>query len=1153
MKNLALLLTAMSFVVLAAAQGTQVEFGKNRVQYHDDFDEWSQYESDNFFVYWYGKSKTTGQLAAQLAEYSFPEVQSLLEHRINEKIQIIVYSDLTDFKQSNIGSEEAFTSVAGQVKVVGNTLFVYYDGDYSHLRNDLREGIASVYLNRMLLGGNIQEVVQNAVMLNLPGWFKDGLVAYAGEAWNTSLDNELRDAMRNKRYKGFFRLAEENPRLAGHALWYYISENFGRTTVSNLLYLTRINRSVENGFLYVMGVSFPTVIAGWETYFNKRYKDDLQSRSPAEGSPLPIRNKKNYPVTQLRLSPDGRQLAYVINKFGRYRIQIRDLRNNKNQTIYRGGQRNMLQATDYNYPLLAWNPNRTELAFIHEYRDDIRYTTFNLRTRKQVTEPLEETYQRVFSMDFTDPSSLVLSGMMSGQSDLFIYSPRLRASRRLTNDPYDDRDAAFTMLPKQKGILFVSNRKDSLLATTVIDSLFPANTFDVFFLPLEGSPTELIRITRTPFANERQPVQADSSLFTYLSDRSGIYNQESGFLEEYIHHYNRNIVFRDGAEIVLHADSTWEGPDSTEIDTSYLVPVIRQRAVIFAESNLDRNINQLHTAPTSNRQAILVPRDQRFDVFVQPVQTSHLSRPKDTYYHSIRRKFSEPQEDTLQSVVPLPELPDTTLRESAPVPQPDSIFIPEGYLFQTAFGSPSYTGYHPLPTSDTTKSVLQEPAPLFTAAFPTFDPAIGQASKRALHKINVLRITPYRISFHTDQVSTQMDNTLLFQGLDNLAGNPSGFTPPPAGLLMKSSIVDLLEDYKLEGGIRIPTTLNGAEYFLVYDNKKNRLDQRIAFYNKHSRSSQQALFSVPQRQETTILLGQYGLRYPLDIFQSLRATASIRQDKLSRLATDINSLNTSPQTQQRLGLRLEYVFDNTVETALNLRHGGRIRLFGEAMKKFSLEQGEQTRLNFQNGYLGVIGADARYYLPVLKHSILATRLAGMSSFGSEKVLYYLGGVDNWLFPENSMDIATPPGTFAFQTLAANMRGFPINIRNGNSYALLNTELRVPLFKYLSHRLNSGFLRNFQAVGFFDVGTAWAGSSPFRADNPLNTTIYSEGDTGNQYVFVTLNYFRDPLVAGYGVGVRALLFGYFVRADYGWGIETRQVQPPRLYLSLGFDF
>ena len=67
-----LILQIISFPLFS--QGTQVEFGKNRVQYHRDFDEWSQYESDNFIVFWYGRSRNIGESVVQLAEYDFDEV-----------------------------------------------------------------------------------------------------------------------------------------------------------------------------------------------------------------------------------------------------------------------------------------------------------------------------------------------------------------------------------------------------------------------------------------------------------------------------------------------------------------------------------------------------------------------------------------------------------------------------------------------------------------------------------------------------------------------------------------------------------------------------------------------------------------------------------------------------------------------------------------------------------------------------------------------------------------------------------------------------------------------------------------------------------------------------------------------------------------------
>jgi outer membrane protein assembly factor BamA len=154
-------------------------------------------------------------------------------------------------------------------------------------------------------------------------------------------------------------------------------------------------------------------------------------------------------------------------------------------------------------------------------------------------------------------------------------------------------------------------------------------------------------------------------------------------------------------------------------------------------------------------------------------------------------------------------------------------------------------------------------------------------------------------------------------------------------------------------------------------------------------------------------------------------------------------------------------------------------------------------------------------------------------------------------PRFNNDIPQPQSKdFAYQTLAANVRGFTRNIRNGNSFVLGNAELRVPIMKYLTTKpIQSSFWRNMQVVGFFDFGTAWTGASPFTDDNPINTVYVSSPPT----VFVKVRYFRDPIVAGYGAGLRTSLFGYFLRADYAWGIETKVVQKPILYVSMGMDF
>lgn len=1145
-----------------SGQGTQVEFGKNRVQYHDFFDEWSQYESDNFVAYWYGRSRNIGQSVIQMAEYDFAEIQRILEHRLNQKVEIIVYTDLTDLKQSNIGTEEVFTNTGGQTKIVGNIMFVYFNGDHNHLRRQIREGVAQVYLNSMLFGANIQEIVQNAVMLNLPDWFKIGLVNYIGEAWNTAHDNRLKDLILKEEYEGFEELSDLYPGLTGHALWYFIAERYGRSTVSNLLYLTRINRSVESGFLYVLGNSYETIIGEWERFFENRYQSDEQGRRNPGGEVLTIKNKKELPITQLKLSPDGTKLVYVLNNLGKYKIYLHDLIKDERKRIFKEGFKNNFQTTDLNYPLISWNPLGNQLAIVYEKRDLINFMTYDVFSEKKKVTPLPERYQRIFSMDYIDAYQLVFSAASSGHADIYLFNPRTRQSQRITDDYYDDLDARFVTVRGDRGILFASNRTDTLLEPRQLDTILPINTFDLYYYNLDRDLNELVRVTNTPLANERQPMAVDSAYFSYLSDRRGIYNREVAYLEDFIHHYEQTIYLQDGTEIVMHADSSLEKLDTSLIDTIEINPVIRTRAIAHINSNVDRNILTQHSAPATGQLVQTISRKGRQVIRIRDMDPDSMYSPNPTAFHrsriallrDLRQAVGSDISQRLQRLLDQVSAPDD--RQANKMSPADTLpeIEEDPNFFQSEFGNPDDPLTEQLEEKETgIGEIMEEDDMSLLPPISSFDfPVNEEGQGREVYKFRSAGIIPYRLQFRTDYITTQLDNSLLFEGLNNFAANPDGvFGPPPPGILLKANVKDLFEDYEFVGGIRVPTSFDGAEYFVTFNDRKKRLDKRYSVYMRRQRENNSPdNFRRLRRQESIILLGQFGVRYPLDVFRSLRATATLRQDRVVQLATDVSSFNDNSINDQRVGLRLEYVFDNSFEVATNLRNGTRYKIWAESFKKFAVNTNDGLDVSFDDGFLTVLALDARHYQPILKHSVLAGRLAAATSFGSERILYFLGGVDNWLFPAQNNDISIPGSNFAFQTLAANMRGFRIGIRNGNSYALANAELRVPIFKYLSKRLNSSFLENFQVVGFFDVGTAWAGSDPYREDNPLNTSTIVEG---NDNIEVTVNYFRDPLVAGYGVGARTMLFGYFVRVDYAWGIETRIVQDPRLYISFGLDF
>ena len=1187
MKKLIYIFTLLCLPIFVIGQGSAVEFGKNRVQYHDF--KWWQYESQNFVTYWYEGGRNIGQSVVQMAELDYEEIRSILEYRINDKIEILVYTDLTDLKQSNVGNEETFLNSSGATKIVGNKIFVYFDGNHLNLRKQIREGMAQVLLNNMMFGGNLQEIVQNAVLLNLPSWFTDGLVSFVGEdipgrdGWNADLDNRLRDLIMSGEINSFDDLVAIDDNFAGHAFWYFTAQNYGKSTVSNLLYLTRINRSVESGFLYVLGTTYTQAMKNWFLFYQQRYIADKSERIElAENSIIPHKNKRNLPVTQLKVSPNGKYVAYVQNETGKYKIFLQEVETGKRTVIKKDGNRNVFQATDYNYPLLSWTTDNQTLGVVFEKRDEIKLMTYDLDSKKSKVADFPPRYERIFSIDFYDNRKMVMSALESGYSDIYVYDIRTKGARQITKDYHDDLDAAFVKIDGRQGIVFTSNRRDSLLRTQKLDTVLPITSFDIWYYDLETKGLkELVRITNTPLANEYKPVAIDERYFGFLTDESGIINRNIAYIDT-VFAYNERVYLLKGSdkEIILHADSTLNIP-AENIDSTFIRSIFKPKGFSYENSNYNRSIVEQHTAPRIGKVLQLVQQNGEYifsmedlDVNYKAIKTptAYKKRIEKVYQDNLRRRIAaeKANEEFRKILNPKTENP---FREAVKVdsisPKKQAVITSppkdtgkidiDNYFFQSEFEDVETAKPDVMIVDADGGKTTTKPAQI----------AIPKALKEPeVHEFRRSRIIPYQLKFRSNFVSTTLDNSLLFDGRIPFTGENNFYTYPAPGILLMGTIDDLFEDYKIQGGIRIPTSFNGAEYFLMISDLSKRLDKRYSFYRRSTRRNEPMvltgkigpgqsvgtyIYDDATTQTTTNLL-EAQFKYPLDIFTSIRATGTFRTDSRNFLANNYLTLDQESLEEQRIGAKIEYVFDNTVDVRMNIKNGTRYKVFTEVQNKFSvrIDNEEGLQADFKDGLLGIVGLDARHYQKLDRYSILAVRLSAATSFGNEKMLYYLGGTDNWLFPRFEESIPVDPSVgYAYQALATNLRGFGNNIRNGNSYAVANFELRVPIFSYFTRRpIKSSFMRNFQVVGFFDTGTAWIGLSPFNDENPLNTVIIQQP---NSPISVKVNYFRNPIVSGYGLGLRTTVFGYFVRLDLARGIETGVLQDRRIHLSLGTDF
>ena len=1076
-----ILLVSVCMATFGTSQAINTEFGKNRVQFHDDFNDWWQYETENFITYWYGKGRFIARPVIQMAEQEHDKLQNLFEHRMNDKIEIIVYVDISDLKQSNIGTEETFTSKTGETKIVGNKMFVYFDGNHRQLLQKVKTGISTVYFNNMMFGSNLQEIIQNAVLMNVPEWYRQGIINYAAFGWDTAAEEELRNLWEaDKKYRKFEKLAGSYPKIAGQSFWHYISMNYGKSSIANLLYLAKISRGTDNSFEYILNNSLENLKGEWADFYSQYYGAEKgKFTASPKSSEVGLKSKGKVPVSLVRLSPTGKTLIYVSNDQGKYRIKSRDLKNGTETSLFKYGYKNVFQETDFNYPLITWHPTRPEISFVYEHKDVIKLVKLNVETGEKKEQIIPTDFQRIYSISYINDLDYVFSATADGYADLYLYKSKNRNYEKITNDYFDDLDAVYVSINGKKGILFSSNRTTDTIREMAYDTVIPTGTYDLWFLPDQAG--KAIRLTSTPQVNEKLPFLTEGDRIVYLTDATGV----------------TNVAVLDPA-----TGSTGFITDS------------------------DRHIITHHAVAEGTKHMYIQYRDRSYRCISGQVEPLSGHTPFVT-----QAAFSGVEDHTM---LPVPFIADTV---KTPVQN-----IKEGFLFQSDFDDEA----SPTPiSSGVPQAKLRQNQPIAVRT--------DKMAKKAVEPYINSRAIAANNKFALANVTTKMDNDLLFEGLETYTGDRQQLITTPLGFLFKATLKDLFEDYEVEGGFRIPTTFNGNEFFLVYNNKKKRIDRRIALYRKSNvyNNELDPTQTIPTRSKKSFLLGMYQLKYPFDIYRSVRVTGTLRFDRFLQLSTENQSFNSPVNNEKRIMLKLEYIFDNTHDASLNIKNGTRYKVYAEAINQFDMQVVDGFKLDLSNGFTTLVGFDARHYIPLLGKSVLALRAAGATSFGNKRMLYYVGGVENWLLPkfDNSVPLRDD-GSFAYKVNAFHLRGFKNNIRNGSSFLLANTELRIPFMQYiLGQNRGASFLKNLQLVGFYDAGLAWHGSGPFSEENPLNNLVIQSPPL----ITLDVRYFRDPLVMGYGLGLRSQLLGYFVKLDYARGIETRKVQKPVIYLSFGLDF
>jgi len=1083
--------------------GYQMQFGKNRVQFNDRF--WSFYRFNNFDIYFY---KGGGELAAytgRVASGEIAQIEKMLDYKLDGRLQFIIYNKLSEAKQSNIGlmTEETSNNIGGYTRIVGNKIFLYFNGDHEQLCRQIRAGISKVLIDQVMYGGDFKDRVQNSAFLYLPEWYENGLLSFLSRDWNAELDNKMLDGVKSGKYLKINRLTGEDAVIVGHSIWKYITDTYGTNAVSNLLYMTRINRNIESGFVYVLGVSLKAMSENWAEAMKNIYQGADENRKLPSEKAIVAKPKPKVLYSQLKPNADGRFVTYVTNDLGRYKIFIYDLEKQKKKRVKKGGFRSYIMQTDGSFPLIAWHPAGKQFAVMRERKGKILLGFYDVE-KKKYEESEFFNFDKILDISYSDNGQeLLLSGVQKGQSDIFVYNLRSRTYEQVTRDLFDDFNPRF--VNKSNGIVFSSNRPNDSVFVDPKKQQLPGSTTDIFYYDFKGRSSVFTRITNTPDYNETYPIPYDSG-FAYLSDESGIINRYTATLDSVLSFVDTVEHYRPVVKTIPQTDYA--------------------RNIVNHELNYNKHIL-----------AEILYKNGRYYMYASDLASRDVTgmNPKNTLYRNqslTREKTTDQEKENKRRPVKITDLIDSSLSDikldgvldvpesESTNPKKDSSDIDiDNYVFQDIFPKSKKKGdksrTDELPSFSLEKLLTQ---PIVTDTTPFVLPPQRN----------------YETAFSSDYFVAQLDNSLLNLTYQSFTGGGPYFNSGLNGFI-KMGINDLLEDYRITGGFKLSGDLNSNEYLISFENLKHRLDKQITFYR-------QARFLTSLYEAVKVHTHElrYTNKWPFSDVAAVSGSVAYRNDRFVTLSTESVTLHKPTVYDDWVTALFQFVFDNTLPTGLNLYNGTRFKVFGEYYKQ----------LDRNPSGMYVVGFDIRHYQKIHRSLIWANRFAASASFGHEKIIYYMGATDNWISPD--FNYSTPidyTQNYAYQALATNLRGFDQNIRNGSNFAVINSEIRFPVFTYLLNTpVKSDFLRNFQIVGFADLGTAWNGPTPYDSTNALNNQTISRPP-----FTVTIISQREPIVAGYGFGLRSRIIGYFLRADWAWGVDDGVVQPHIFYLSLSLDF
>jgi len=1091
------LIILLGGVTEAWAQFDQERFGKNRVQ-HKEF-KWYFYTSANFEVYYYDKGGVNAKMAIEFLESEFNKLTQNIGYVAYTKPRIYLYNSPEERLQSNLDLNVEQYTEEGQTKFTRLVAEVAFKGRMDLFKQDLLFATSKVIVREMLYGASVADAFQANLITNFPDWYVDGIALYLAKGWSREMDDYIRRYLKNTPNPKLHTLTDLEAGLIGQSIWNYISEKYGRRYVSSILNLSRINRSEENSVANTIGVNIKSFLTDWQQFYLKVNEPVYSSFKTldSKNSIASTSSRVDGAITDVKFSPDGLHLAYVLNNAGKATVWVRELTSGQEQRIYQGGSKHEELPPNLQAPVIAWRDSATlAIATFKRGLTTLRQLSLDGSSQDKV---FLRNITQILSFDFNESGrNMVLSAISNGKTDLYTLNVRGQGNR-ITDNVFDELTPVFL---NDSTIIYSSNfleLPDSVMQKAPVLTNFPEQ-YNLYRIQILKDTTVNTKLTNANSKNTR-PRMLNSNNLVFLSDLSGISN------------------------LMKHNIGNQVSTQISAFDTSIEVFDVNSR------------MNKVAYAVRNGKESeLFIDSYTGVDQFTPSTPRIQLAQAKELNERLAARRILEAktqqatrakqeQQAGPELVVPIPSL-DT-------ISQKTSSLTTDRLRFETRRGvnTENYT-FDTIPTKiqPSTSTVAVNTDGGRTNLLETF------------RKQNLQKMVSGPRAMETEFFTNHINSRFVVDPL-------RGF-----GISLQGKMTDILDNHLFMGGIMTSLDFDsGGDIWFEYEYLKSRLD----FRGRYDRKTLRVTDGDFSFQKYVLTKTEAGVSYPLTIHSRVYVAPFLAKTQYFNLNEDSLILSKIPELNQLqvsyAGGKVEYVYDRTEPMGLYSFTGTKGKV------GFQHYQG----LNYGDRSFSNLYVDLRNYQKIHKNIVLASKFYFGSFMGSNPQTYLVGGMDNWMFnsfyspPANRPEpspVRNPNGIENSNLLFADfidLRGFDYDEIRGRNALTFSTELRLPLFSYLTRgTITSNFVKNFQLVGFYDVGSAWNDAAPWEKVNDQNTEVINT--SGSPFVIV-LNNFNNPWLQSYGAGLRTVLMNYYIKFDVARPVRNYKTEDLKFYFTLGYNF